>query len=1210
MTRYKRSSLCSECSLDGKQVVYGTCPEGPSNGILLLGEAPGAAEEAEGTPFTGPSGRLLNWALKCSGISRHQCWITNVILCRPPANDIGGFEGESAKKACSMGLKEELRSAKQAGCRVIVALGATALKALEVYGSQSSLRGSVIDGTGPAAGMFIIPTYHPAYLYRNNWTRAAGGSASHTAVWLSDLEKAREVARPGWKRPAERFITHPTLRDLEALWERVQKEPDLILGVDIETTSLDPRYGDIVVVGFATSEEDAICIPLLKAGPRGKDNRRHGIPYWPNGSHGHARDLLQKILRTAKQSYQNGFFDIPYLRHHGFDVPDEAFTYDSMLLHSIVSPETEHNLGFITSIYGKTPYWKDEFKNRPGSIFDMDEIRMREYNCRDCVVLKQIITTMLAHMKDLKLERVWYEEVKPMIRPIMIMKEKGVLFDTSRMGTFRERLTKKLRTQEDELRTLGSLPKEFNLSSDDEVRYFLFGTLPNKAVQLTSWVFEGTEPCKPTKKDPDRTSKETVKNVYGVVDEKAARRTLPREFTVTKVSRVPTLELKKKGSSIYDSLLALRTVIEETSPIYLVPGYQGPHTKGGKQSTDKDGLLSFRIAAQNRIDYLEALSKPREDEIERCTSLLVWLEKYAEYTAAEKLLTSFTRYRPSDDKRIHPNWQIHGTSTGRLSCIAKGTLVPTERGLVVIEGIVSGDRVITHTGVISEVERVIPQGFQKVIQLTLNNFQSIICTSDHKFYSPSGWVEAADAKELYFVSNERCLERLEAGREGAVPISRGHTETCCQGYCQGTWFNRAQCSCNHSGEGLEGSSDSRTSSALIEGQEWGQLSDERKDRKSTSQLEGNLFRQQGPLYRKGRRQEILSTPDNNGESFEATSKGSAFRTNCPSSGRGSLQQQPGQSCSLHQCRTSILAPEVASVKVLSDVGEMEVFDLTVRGDHSYIAGGFLAKNCTAPNLMQLPSGKVNKEDKEIRRFFYAPEGWSMVSADFENAEVALLGYDVNDPIIIDAYESGKNIHDSNTKILFGLEPSDPLWSEGRKGAKVFQFGGLSYGGGDREIHRKIVQAAPRLNLTFSAYVEAKQRWLKAHPWYVTWKESVTAEVLEKRIIYNEFGRARIFLDNDRDIVKEAMNFRIQSAGASILNRAIARIQARIDTHTPRLKGYPIMQVHDQLVYECPDEEIETFSAFIQEEMTRPFMYKGTFRSLRIELTTGKTFGDV
>lgn len=935
MQRYKRQTSCASCALDGKAKVLPEMPDGPSNGIMLLGEAPGAAEEAETAPFTGPSGRLLNWALKCSGIDRHRCWVSNTILCRPPSNDIGGFEASSAKRSCAPGLAAEIKAARSAGVRVIVALGETAMRALGLEGKPGSIRGSVYDGTGIAEGLFVIPTYHPSFLYRNNWTRQAGGSASHTAVWLADLEKAREVARPGWKRPEERFILAPRISDLEALWDRVQCESDLLLGVDIETTSLDPRYGEIVVVGLATSSEDAIVVPLLKRGPIGKNGRRYGIPYWTNSDAGKAQYLLQKILETAKQMYQNCFFDVPYLRAHGFNVPDDRIAYDSLLLHAIVSPETEHNLGFITSVYGQTPYWKDEFKNRAGSIFDMDESAMRTYNARDCVVLHQIVPAMLAHMRELNLMREWEEEVRPMIRPLLIMKEKGVLFDFKRLEAFKTKLGKILREQEDELRALGNLPPEFSFSSTGDVGLFLFGIVPSKAKELTSWEFEVEVPAKPTKKEPERKTKVTTKIIWGCPDEKEARKQLDPSFRVLSARVIDTLSAKSDGSKAYADLAALERLLAGTKPLYLIPNYNGPRTSGGAFATDKDGLLSLRIAAQNRLEYLEALKVPRQDEEDRVESLLDFLDRFSEYKGLAKLFDAFTKYRTGADGRIHASWRF--VSTGRLGC-------------------------------------------------------------------------------------------------------------------------------------------------------------------------------------------------------------------------------------------------------------------------------------SGPNLQQLPKPKGDPDKdvlvKEIRRFFITPDGWSMVSADFENAEVALLAYDVDDPELIAIYESGTNIHDANTRTLFGLTPEDPLWKEGRKAAKVFQFGGLSYGGGDREVHRKVVQAAPRLNLTFSAYVEAKQRWMDAHPKYVEWKAQVSREVLEKRIVYNEFGRARIFLDNDKDIIKEAMNFRIQSAGASILNRAIARIQSRIDSATPRLRGFPIMQIHDQLVYECPDSEVETFSRFIREEMTRPFLFKGRNRSLRIELSVGKTFGDL
>jgi uracil-DNA glycosylase family 4 len=928
---FERShNYCTDCALDGKMKVFGLRAPSNNNGIMLLGEAPGAAEEAEGTPFTGPSGRLLNWALKTSNIQRHRTWITNVLLCRPPVNDIGSIEAKSAKQHCSKGLDDELRAAKQAGIKVIVALGETAMRALGIEGSPATLRGSVLE----AKGFFVIPTYHPAFLYRNNWTRQMGGSASHTAIWLSDLNKAREVARPGWHFPAEHFNIAPTIADLARLWEQVQSNPNLVLGVDIETTSVNPRYGEIVVVGLATSAEDAIVVPLLQAA-RDKKGNFYGVPYWSNAEAGRARFYLERILTTAKQYYQYCFFDVPYLRAHGFEVPDSAIVCDSMLLHEVVSPETEHNLGFITSVYGQTPYWKDAFKTRAGNIFSMNESEMRTYNARDAVVLHQIIPAMFEHAKELNLMREWEEEVAPMIRPLMIMQEKGVKFDFKRLAAFKVKLEKILREKEASLKTLGKLPDVFSFSSTGDVGLFLFGVVPAKAKSLQSWEFEVEVPAKPTKKDPDRATKVVQKIIWGEPDEKAARRALDRSWKVLASHKLRTLEGKSDGTAAYKALLDLENLITETKPLYIIPGYAGPRTSGGSFATDKNGILSLRIAAQNRLEYLEALKTPREEELAKVLDLLSWLDAFTEFRNLEKLFNAFTKYEAREDGRIHPSWRF--VSTGRLSC-------------------------------------------------------------------------------------------------------------------------------------------------------------------------------------------------------------------------------------------------------------------------------------SRPNLMQLPKGKDGDEDaelsKEIRRFFIAPEGWSMVSADFENAEVALLAYDVDDPSLIEIYESGANIHDMNTQILFNLEPSSALWKEGRKAAKVFQFGGLSYGGGDREIHRKIVQAAPKLNLTFAAFVEAKSRWMEAHSKYLPWREAIEKEVLEKRIIYNAFGRARIFLDNDRDIIKEAMNFRIQSAIASIINRVIVRIQARIDAHKPSLRGYPILQNHDQLVYECPDEEVGIFSRFVREEMTRSFLYNCVQRSLRIDLSTGKTFGDL
>ena len=123
-----------------------------------------------------------------------------------------------------------------------------------------------------------------------------------------------------------------------------------------------------------------------------------------------------------------------------------------------------------------------------------------------------------------------------------------------------------------------------------------------------------------------------------------------------------------------------------------------------------------------------------------------------------------------------------------------------------------------------------------------------------------------------------------------------------------------------------------------------------------------------------------------------------------------------------------------------------------------------------PNLQNIP-----KKHLEARRPFVSRAGHTLLSADYSNLEVRVLAYETNDDVLINMVETGINIHDENTKILFGLTSDHPLWSLGRRAAKIFQFGGLSYGGSDKEIHEKILIEVPQLPLTPYQYRQAKSR---------------------------------------------------------------------------------------------------------------------------------------
>ena len=258
----------------------------------------------------------------------------------------------------------------------------------------------------------------------------------------------------------------------------------------------------------------------------------------------------------------------------------------------------------------------------------------------------------------------------------------------------------------------------------------------------------------------------------------------------------------------------------------------------------------------------------------------------------------------------------------------------------------------------------------------------------------------------------------------------------------------------------------------------------------------------------------------------------------------------------------------------------------------------------SPNLQNLPK----KKSKEIRELFIAPEGHGILAADYSNLEVKVMAYETGDPELIDIVDNGKNMHDINTKILFKLTPEDEMWGPARRASKIFMFGSLAYGGGDTEIYEKVILDVPELQLTFKEFVEAKQRYMESHPVYVQWRNEIIAKVKETRQVQNAFGRVRTFYGDSRNILKEAMNFPIQSAAASIINRAMIRINNRLKTEGYKSKLQA--QIHDELRFEFPLEELHDLRKLVIEEMSQPVMFKGTLRTFDVTTEHGPDWGNL
>lgn len=160
---------CHRCKLGStrKNLVFGI--GNPAARLVFVGEGPGADEDAQGEPFVGDAGKMLNRIIAAMELKREDVYICNVVKCRPPQNRPPESDEVSA---CIPFLLRQLQSVKP---EAIVALGTSAAQALlQTKTAISKLRSKFHDFHGTP----LMPTYHPSYLLRTG-----GNSDSFWSVW-------------------------------------------------------------------------------------------------------------------------------------------------------------------------------------------------------------------------------------------------------------------------------------------------------------------------------------------------------------------------------------------------------------------------------------------------------------------------------------------------------------------------------------------------------------------------------------------------------------------------------------------------------------------------------------------------------------------------------------------------------------------------------------------------------------------------------------------------------------------------------------------------------------------------------------------------------------------------------------------------------------------------------------------------------------------
>jgi len=249
-----------------------------------------------------------------------------------------------------------------------------------------------------------------------------------------------------------------------------------------------------------------------------------------------------------------------------------------------------------------------------------------------------------------------------------------------------------------------------------------------------------------------------------------------------------------------------------------------------------------------------------------------------------------------------------------------------------------------------------------------------------------------------------------------------------------------------------------------------------------------------------------------------------------------------------------------------------------------------------PNLQNIPIRTAL--GREIRAAFVPQPGWKLMVADYSQIELRLLAHMSEDELLVQAFRDGEDIHTRTAAEVMGIDPL-MVTPEARREAKAVNFGivyGISGFGLAAQLGIKRSEAEQYIKNYFARYTGVR-RFL----------DQTVAEVRQTGVTRTLFGRERPIPDinsrnpNSRGFAERtAVNSPLQGTAADLIKLAMVRIDAALSS--ARHQSRMLLQVHDELVFECPPGEVESVRAMVKREM------EGV-RELKVPLVVDVGVGD-
>ncbi|RPH83663.1 MAG: DNA polymerase I [Desulfobacteraceae bacterium] len=254
-----------------------------------------------------------------------------------------------------------------------------------------------------------------------------------------------------------------------------------------------------------------------------------------------------------------------------------------------------------------------------------------------------------------------------------------------------------------------------------------------------------------------------------------------------------------------------------------------------------------------------------------------------------------------------------------------------------------------------------------------------------------------------------------------------------------------------------------------------------------------------------------------------------------------------------------------------------------------------------PNLQNIPVR--TEEGRRIRQAFIADPGWVLLSADYSQIELRIMAHYSGDPNLVAAFREGEDIHARTAAELNGVAP-DEVTPDMRRLAKVINFGiiyGMSAFGLSKELGIGAREAQEMIDRYFLQYRGVKE-----------FLDRTIAEARETKMVTTLFNRRRIIeeINSSNRVARQfaertAINTPIQGSAADLIKKAMIVIDREMKQQG--LKAKMLLQVHDELVFETPEEEVDPLKKLVKQHMETAVELRVP---LLVQISTGRNWAEL